>query len=163
MRSKIARAQQTAWRRPLIWLVALGCGLCDVAAEVAAQTLTDRDRAALMSTWRGYWTDRGYLYEARLSLRCADDNSIDGEIHWTLRRSPRQQEQARLGLRSFEYIKGRYDPSTRKLEFEGHDLGSQAGILGHDKYRLTLSPNALVIEGITWSHGPWTGRLKLIR
>lgn len=118
----------------------------------------------LAATWHGFWSSPdGFLYEADLRLSVDEENNAVGSIHWTLRKSPRPQESAKIGLTGVEHVSGVFLPESGLARIEGISLDDPNQILGVDKYRLILSDDASVLGGITWNHGPWTGQILLHR
>jgi len=134
-----------------------------LTAAIPAQAASPADVTA---TWHGLWTsltDRGYLYEANLTLSADAANHVTGTIHWTLRQSPRANEQAKLNLTGVEYVKGTFFPDAGVVKMNGVSLDDPNHILGVDQYRLILSDDGKVLGGITYDHGPWTGQIQLGR
>jgi hypothetical protein len=141
--------------------------LLALAGHASAQTGAD-DRAALNGTWNGFWTsaspkDAGYLYVASFAMTVGPDDTIEGAITWTLKASPRPDEQAKLGSTGTEYVRGTYDETARIARFEGYKKDDANVILALDKYRLFLAPNNHVLGGITWNNGSWQGMISLSR
>jgi hypothetical protein len=129
------------------------------AATHAAATPKD-----LSATWHGFWTaPEGWVYEADMVLTADAGNNVTGSIHWTLRKSPRPEEQDKLGMTGIEHVKGRLLPEAGTVQMEGVALDDSNHILGMDKYRLILSDDARVLGGITWHHGDWTAQILLRR
>jgi hypothetical protein len=132
-----------------------------------AQTGAD-DRTVLNGKWDGVWTsvspkDAGYVYFASFNMTVQPDNSIEGAITWTIKASPRPEEQAKIGLTGTEYVHGVYDEASKMAQFEGYKKDDPNSILSLDKYRLILAPNNQVLGGITWSNGTWQGLISLSR
>ena len=70
--------------------------------------------------WRGVWTNSGqYEYQAELDFTMELSGRVVGQIRWMLVRSPRHEEQVKIGLRGVEYVEGAFDRSRRKA-FERH-------------------------------------------
>jgi hypothetical protein len=114
--------------------------------------------------WRGLWTaPPGWSYEAKMSLRIGEAGSVNGEITWTLRRSPRTNDQAKLGLTGVELVRGTYHAVSRALILDGYDKRDPQGILGLDKYRLVVSDNYKAAGGITAHHDKWDAQIFLSR
>ena len=110
-------------------------------------------------SWHGDWTSpEGFRYEADMQLTVDKDNNVTGEIHWTLRKSPRSEEQERVGLTGVEHVKGAFAPGARVLRMEGTSLDDPKHILGMDKYRLLLSDDGTRLGGSTSNHGSWPPR-----
>jgi hypothetical protein len=129
------------------------------AATHAAATPKD-----LSATWHGFWTaPEGWVYEADMVLTADADNNVTGSIHWTLRKSPRPEEQDKLGMTGVEHVKGRLLPEAGTVQLEGVALDDPNHILGLDKYRLVLSDDARALGGITSHHGDWTAQILLRR
>lgn len=114
--------------------------------------------------WKGTWTDsEGYLYHAKVKFEVTVESKVKGIISWTLVKSPRHGEQAKLGRTGREFVEGSYDEKTRVLSFAGHKKNDPHNVIGLDRYRLFLAENNKVIGGITWDHGTWRGLCSLIR
>jgi hypothetical protein len=114
--------------------------------------------------WHGFWTSpEGYLYEAVMNLRPGDGGAVEGEINWTLRKSPRPAEQAKLGMTGVEFVRGTYYGATGTLKVDGYRKTDPNTILGLDKYRLVVSDDSRTLGGITWSADRWSGQILLKR
>jgi hypothetical protein len=116
--------------------------------------------------WRGTWTtgsEPGYEYQAELDFTMETSGRVQGQFRWMLVRSPRPEEQAKIGLRAIEHVEGAFDPSTGALTLRGTRIEDANGIIGADVYRLVASPNGQYIAGITESNGTWQGRIDLTR
>jgi hypothetical protein len=130
-----------------------------IASSAGAATPQD-----LTATWHGFWIAlEGWVYEADMVLAVDGGNNVTGSIQWTLRQSPRLNEQDKIGKTGVEYVKGTFLPDAGAVRMEGTLLDDPNHILGVDKYRLILSDDATVLGGITWHHGPWTGQILLHR
>ena len=133
--------------------------------STAAQTPS---AAVLVGEWRGAWLSmapqsQGYAYDAVLTLRATSSTAIDGQIAWTLRRSPRPAEQAKLGMTAVEYVSGTYEASGRVLRLTGTRKDDPNSIIGLDRYHLVLADSGSVLGGITFSNGTWQGLLSTSR
>lgn len=128
------------------------------ASEIARSSPID-------GQWTGFWVSfssesQGYLYEATMTLRSDAESSVDGQINWTLRISPRAAEQAKIGLSGVEFVRGSYDPGSRVIRLTGYRKDDPNTVIGLDRYHLVLADNGRVIGGITESHGSWQGLLS---
>lgn len=113
--------------------------------------------------WHGTWTaPEGWNYQAAMKLAVSHDQ-VQGEIHWTLKASPRPSDQSKIGLTGIELVKGTFVPSCGVVLMEGVSLDDPNHILGVDKYRLILSDDGRVLGGITWHRGAWTAQFLLQR
>src|SRR5260370_16577176 len=71
-------------------------------------------------SWHGDWTSpEGFRYEADMQLTVDKDNNVTGEIHWTLRKSPRSAEQGKVDLTGVEHVKGVFEPGGAGFRMEG--------------------------------------------
>ena len=120
-----------------------------------------------IGTWQGEWSNTGgYVYVAEMVLHGPRDGKIgkvEGYINWILRKSPRAEEQSKIGSAGTEYVRGTYDPVNRLLSLDGYDKTDPNNILGLDKYRLVFAENGKVLGGITWNNGNWQGKIFLMR
>lgn len=154
-------------RRKFIYPFLMACMAAVVISSLAAAqggSAPAGDRQLIESPWRGKWlSDKGYLYSATVRLRVDQDFSVDGQIAWVLERSPRAEEQPKLGLGATEYVRGKFFPQARVLRIEGYRKDDPHGVIGLDKYHLVIADNDRVLGGITWNHGDWGGLITLIR
>jgi len=142
-----------------LWVVVFLAAFSALVATLPARAASAKD---LGGTWHGVWTADGeWVYEADMVLSVDAENNVTGSIHWTLRKSPRAAEQAKIGLTGVEYVKGLFLPDAGVVKLEGVSLDDPNHILGMDKYRLLLSDDATILGGITWHHGPWTAQFIL--
>ena len=116
------------------------------------------------SRWQGQWTNpRGHLFAADAQLEFRPDGTVQGTITWTLVKSPRPGEQAKLGQKGVEHVRGRYDARCRLLSLEGHSKDDPNTVIGLDVYRLVLTENGKALVGPTRSHREWEGRFEATR
>ena len=127
-----------------------------------------QDRELLMSgSWQGTWLSlfeesRGFEFSADLQLKVAADNTVKGQIHWTLEKSPATSPLADfIGFTAIESVKGTYDSKSRTLSLDGYAKDDHAQIIALDRYRLILAENNQMIGGITQGHGGWQGLISL--
>ena len=112
----------------------------------------------LTGKWKGEWSnDKGHYFTFTLDLKGMPNDSISGAFTWTIVKSPWEEEQAKLGKTAIEYFKGTYSRDTREVTFIGYKKDDPHLIIGIDTYRLTLSENNNILEGITKNHGTWKG------
>lgn len=132
----------------------------DFNTEIAPSPTLSSSATGLNGTWQGDWTNpAGYLYTCEIILKVDQSNNIDGYINWILQKSPRADEQAKIGLSAREYVKGTYDPQTRLFTFSGYEKDDLYSIIGLDNYKLTLSADNNTLSGITEDNGPWDGQI----
>lgn len=126
--------------------------------------LAAQEQPAFVGNWQGEWSNSlGYIYIADMQLTAASDGSILGKIQWSLKQSPRAEEQSKLGKTGTEFISGTYEPGSGVLMFEGISKTDPDNILGLDKYKLVLADDSNVIGGITFNNGDWRGVFSLTR
>ncbi len=140
---------------------ARSAAVASLAKRYPAQTNSSSLRS---ERWQGEWVSPdGFVYSADLRLDFGTDNSVQGLFNWTLRKSPRANEQSKIGLKGVEYVKGRYYPDCGAIIMEGYRLDDQHKILGMDKYRLILAENNSSLGGVTDHQGRWDGQIFLMR
>ena len=113
--------------------------------------------------WFGDWlsTSGAYLTQ-KVYLKLDDNNQISGQIEWTLKRTPSPEKMGKIGLSAIEYVRGRYDPSTQTVTFQGYRKDDPNNVLFNlDSYRLKLSNDKL--SGLARNGGKWDGRMNLSR
>jgi hypothetical protein len=116
----------------------------------------------LAGSWTGFWmAPEGYFYTAAMRLETGADNSVRGQITWTLQQSPRKEESSKVGLTGIEYVRGSFDPSSGVLVIEGYEEDDPNTVIGLDRYRLVLAENGIVLGGITWHYGDWKGLIQV--
>jgi hypothetical protein len=143
-------------------LRAVVLAICVFSISLAAST--QNQSSSIGGVWEGDWiSPSGYWYHAEVHLQATSDRLVKGQIDWTLKKSPRPEEQSKLGLTGVEFVKGSYDPASRVLVLDGYDKTDPNVILGLDKYRLLLAENNTVLGGITWDNGSWRGLFGLSR
>jgi hypothetical protein len=121
------------------------------------------DTNKLNGTWRGPSTDpKGILFFAEMHIKVAPDGTLAGDIHWTLKKLPRENEQTKIGLTATEFIRGRFDTQCRVFSFEGYRKDDPNSIIALDKYRLVLADNNSVMGGVTRNLGNWQGLFSLV-
>ena len=100
-------------------LLALLVGLL-LAGPATAQSEKPLAAADLSGVWQGQWiSSRGFLYTTILTLRVGTDGLATGSFAWTLRRSPRPEEQSKLGMSATEYVSGRTNTTARTVTLRG--------------------------------------------
>jgi hypothetical protein len=115
-------------------------------------------------SWKGTWLNhRGHVYDAVVRLNLKPDGTVTGEITWTLKKSPREEEQANIGTTATENIAGTYDAKNRLLSLAGFGKDDPKQVIGLDRYRLLFAENGRTIGGITENHGTWEGVFTLLR
>jgi hypothetical protein len=117
---------------------------------------------AIAPHWRGEWqTDTGYRCSFELTLAVDDKGIIDGLFRWTLRDAPRDSTQhARIGQVGNEWVRGAFDPSTRRLTLVGYAVDAP-DLLVADRYVLTLDPSGSRLVGKSEGEGGrWQDRLS---
>lgn len=108
----------------------------------------------------GEWIspNRGYTYKFKITLKIIGDPKeeiqsvpIEGYILWSLEKAPEGSHILhRIGDYGREFVKGTFQRDKRQMEFEGvrKDVSAE-GLIGLDKYRITLSEDGQSFHGIT--------------
>lgn len=144
-------------------ITALLVGLL-LAGPAAAQSEKPLTTGGLSGIWQGEWiSPLGFLYTTILNLRVSPDGLATGSFAWTLKRSPRPEEQAKLGLGATEYVSGRTNTTARTVTLTGTRKDDPNAIIGLDRYKMVVSDDGRVMGGITWNHGDWMGQIILRR
>lgn len=121
-------------------------------------------QGSLAGTWKGTWlSPSGYVYLAEMRLLLGNSGTVEGDIKWVLKKSPRAEEQSKLGMSGTEFVRGTFDAKSNVVAVDGYRKDDPNQILGLDKYRLILAENGTVLGGITWNHGSWRGLIGLSR
>jgi hypothetical protein len=115
--------------------------------------------------WRGQWsTDSGTLLDFELTLSDTPNNSVDGQIKWTLRRTVRPDKVDKIGQSAIEYVRGTFDPTTGSLKMSGYNKDDPNNVLVMvDDYKLTVSPDGKTLNGQAKNGGKWNGHVRLSR
>ena len=112
----------------------------------------------VLGKWKGEWSNHeGFYFTFILDLAESDAGDITGEFIWKLIKSPRKDEQPKLGLTAKEYITAKYDKDKRKLQIKGFKKEDPHLIIAIDNYDLSLTENGQILEGKTENHGTWKG------
>lgn len=106
--------------------------------------------------WKCNWSSTsGYLFTGDVTLVAKEDGELTGQIVWTMKRSSREEEKAKLGMIGTEYIRGSYNFKTRIIELEGYKKDDPNNVIGLDHYRVLFAPNGACLGGLTENHGNW--------
>lgn len=119
---------------------------------------------AQVSYYKGEWTQINHetIFSGLLKIDIKD-SLVTGEIIWMFAAIDSanndlvkyyKDQKGKMGV---EYVKGKYSPQTRDIQFEGISKTDPDLIIGMDKYLLKLSANSLVIYGRTLSNGDNNG------
>jgi len=124
-----------------------------------SEPLTTMD---LSGTWQGQWTSpAGFLYTTTLTLKVTPDGLATGNFVWMLKRSPRPDEQSKLGMTGTEYVSGRTNTTARTVTLAGNRKDDPSNVIGLDRYKMVVSDDGRVMGGITDNHGDWQGQIIL--
>ena len=137
-----------------------------IACVSAAFAQAERPLVAsdLVGTWQGQWTSpSGHLYATTLTLRVTPTGAAEGSFAWTLKRSPRPEEQGKLGMSGTEFVSGQANLAARTLTLMGTRKDDPNNIIGLDRYRVVVSDDGRVMGGITENYGNWQGQILLSR
>jgi hypothetical protein len=115
--------------------------------------------------WKGQWsTDSGTLLDFELTLTDMQNNGVDGQIKWTLRRTVRPDKVDKIGLSAIEYVRGTFDPVTGSLKMSGYNKDDPNDVLVMvDDYKLTVSSDGKTLSGVAKNGGKWNGHVRLTR
>ncbi len=103
----------------------------------------------------------GSVFSARLTVADSGDGQVSGQILWTLLRTTNQNKMHLAGTSATEFVRGTFDPDTRRLVVSGHSKNDPTGdLIILDKYRLTMSTDGRSLTGFSFG-GKTRGRLTL--
>jgi hypothetical protein len=115
--------------------------------------------------WNGDWSSSSGAYlTADVNLTDNGAGQIQGQIVWTLKRTVDAKKMDKIGNTATEYVRGKFNPSTRELSLAGYSKNDPNNVLANlDSYRLVLSQDNQQISGVTKNFGRWNGRFSLRR
>jgi len=109
-------------------------------------------------SWKGEWSNNiGHYFTFELTLKQGGTNTVEGAFTWTIVESPYTDEKPKLGMTAVEYVRGQFDPKSRKLSLTGYKKEDPNRIIGLDYYTLTLTENGRILEGPTRNNNTWKG------
>lgn len=157
----------------LIVCVLLACppmlGAGHSGHEEKAMSVTESNRLAtcVPSEWSGNFHHPQWQFAARMQLlpfTSASDKTVRGQIIWTMERSPKPEEQSKIGLSAIEYVSGEFDSSKKQLTLRGNAISDPHNLhIALDSYSLSLSEDGQSMEGATTAHTDGLGRISLSR
>ena len=115
--------------------------------------------------WKGEWTtDSGTLLDIEISLTDSQNNALDGQIRWTMRRTARPDKTDKIGLSATEFVRGSFDPATGSVKMSGYSKDDPNNVLVMvDTYKLNISADGHALSGLARNGGKWNGHLRLSR
>ena len=115
--------------------------------------------------WKGTWTtDSGTLLDIEISLTDTQNNALDGQIKWTMRRTVRPDKMDKIGLSATEFVRGSFDPATGNVKMSGYSKDDPNNVLVMvDTYKLNISADGHTLSGLARNGGKWNGHLRLTR
>ena len=115
--------------------------------------------------WTGEWsTASGTLFDFDLTLTDTGNNSLDGQVEWTMRRTARPDKADKVGFSAIEFVRGSYDPATGAVNLSGYGKDDPNNVLVMlDVYRLKISEDGRTLAGSARNGGKWNGRVRLSR
>lgn len=115
--------------------------------------------------WKGEWsTTSGTVLDIEITLNDAQNNSLDGQIRWTLRKTVRPDKTGKIGLSATEFVRGTFDPAGNTVNMSGYRKDDPDGVLVMlDDYNLTVSQDGRSLTGLARNGGKWNGHLRLTR
>jgi hypothetical protein len=116
-------------------------------------------------TWAGDWTSPSGAYlTIKLNLNDDGAGNVQGQIEWTLQRTNRPEKMNKIGMSAVEYVRGKYDTSSRNLTMSGYRKDDPNNVLVMvDDYRLSISQDDRNLNGAARNGGKWDGKMRLQR
>lgn len=148
------------------WGVVLVC--LGIAALLAVgTTLVLRQPAAeppppsASTIWDGECRNpTGYVYSCRVRIKISAANRVTGSIQWSLKASPRADEQLAIGRKAKASVKGTFDPSSRRIAIGSYSEDDPYRMIEVNEYTLSLSADGRTLSGETYNDGVWLGTLS---
>ena len=104
----------------------------------------------LAPDWSGTWVgERGYEFTFQLHVdrKGPDSSEVEGWFEYRLTKAPGESRfREQLGRVGREYVRGRYEPSTRSLTLRGYRTDAPA-FLTLDEYRLEIGATGRSLSG----------------
>jgi hypothetical protein len=142
-----------------VMMLALGLSSPLLSAQTSEQKAVDPS-----GEWICAWNSAsGYYFTGAVSLTTKEDGTLAGQIGWTLKKSPRPEEQSKLGLTGTEFIRGTYDFKARLVLLEGYRKDDPSSVIGLDRYKLVFADNGVALSGLTENHGNWSAFFSALR
>jgi hypothetical protein len=130
------------------------------AALARRRAVVETKAASASGVWLGEWSDpEGNLFGCEVRIN-ETEGVVSGSIVWILKQTPRLDLKPKIGLTGIEHIRGKYDPKSRSLEFEGYKKDDPHALIGMDKYKLLISSDGQSMLGQTYNHGTWNGQMS---
>ncbi len=144
--------------------------LCIIFINVTVTTIAiiqpkiTRSSQNVVGIWGGEWTDNtGYVYNCRIKIKIDSDNDVAGSITWTLKDSPRRDEQLKIGRQATAYVKGTFNPKHRLVTMGSYRQDDPYDVVDVNEYRLYLLADNSTMSGETFNDGVWEGNLSATR
>lgn len=103
--------------------------------------------------WTGDWSGKGGSYfTARVQLS-ETDGRVEGQIVWTLERSTNPKKMYKAGSVATEYVRGTFDPITRRVFLAGYRKDDPNNIVIYDNYRMVHSADSKNLTGTSKNNG----------
>jgi hypothetical protein len=136
------------------------------ATATSTPSVKQPDKVLIASgKWKGQWsTDSGSMLDFELTLSDTQNNGVDGQIKWTLRRTVRPDKMDKVGQSAIEFVRGTFDPVTGSLKMSGYSKDDPNSVLVMiDDYKLTVSQDGKTLTGVARNGGKWNGHVRLSR
>lgn len=136
-----------------------------ISTVTPTKTANPLSTFSIRGDWKGNWrTDSGTLFDFGLRLDGLDNDAIEGQIRWTMRRTARPDKEDKVGLSATEFVRGRYNESDGILTLKGYRKDDPDNVLVMlDEYRLKVSTDGSRLTGLARNGGKWNGKVDLAR
>ena len=137
----------------------------NAATTPTPKTMTLTATISPTGKWKGDWsTTTGTLLDIEITLNDTNNNGLDGQIKWTLRKTARPDKTDKIGLSATEFVRGTFDPAAGAIKMSGYRKDDPDTVLVMlDDYKLTISPDGKSLTGLARNGGKWNGHLRLTR
>ena len=147
-------------RRIVMAFVGMVILLAVGTAGVLIEPRVEGPRSASNGIWEGECqAPTGHRYTCRVRIKVSPSNRVTGSIIWTLMVSPRADEQLAIGRQARAYVKGTFDPASRRITIGTYTQDDPYGLIDVNEYLLLLSADGQTLSGETYDDGVLYGTL----
>ena len=92
----------------------------------------------------------GTTYSAKVDLTDDGNGKVRGKVVWTLVKSKKAEEIAKLGAIETEYVQGTFDKAAQTIFLTEYDNDNPSNLLNPTKYNLALSEDNNQLKGVVY-------------
>lgn len=123
---------------------------------------TRASKIDISGSWSGRFEHPHWQFAALVELGPVTNGKVQGQIKWTMEKSPKKEEQPKLGLAAVEYVNGTFDTNNDSLQLNGYALNDPSNLgIALDSYTLKVSGDGNSMQGATTAHSDGLGKISL--